>query len=45
LREGWFGAEIPNELGSGRAGGALRRRTSIEVPVLIDGAVQIFDRL
>ena len=39
-----FATEIPHELGSGRAGGAFKAANPrIEVPVLIDGAVQIFE--
>jgi len=39
-----FATEIPNELGSGRAGGAFKAANPrIEVPVLIDGSVQIFE--
>ena len=39
-----FAAEIPHELGSGRAGGAFKAANPrIEVPVLIDGEVRIFE--
>ena len=39
-----FTAEIPHELGSGRAGGAFKAANPrIEVPVLIDGPVRIFE--
>jgi RNA polymerase-associated protein len=39
-----FAVETPAELGSGRSGGAFREANPrIEVPVLIDGAVRIFD--
>ena len=39
-----FTAEIPPEMGSGRAGGAFKAANPrIEVPVLIDGPIVIFD--
>ena len=39
-----FTAEIPQELGSGRAGGAFKAANPrIEVPVLIDREVRIFE--
>ena len=39
-----FTAEIPPDLGSGHAGGAFREANPrIEVPVLVDGTVRIFD--
>lgn len=39
-----FTTEIPNELGSGRAGGAFKAANPrIEVPLLIDGSMQIFE--
>ena len=39
-----FTAEIPGELGSGRAGGAFKAANPrIEVPVLIDGPVRLFE--
>ena len=39
-----FTTEIPPELGSGRAGGAFKAANPrIEVPVLIDGSVRIFE--
>jgi len=39
-----FATEIPHELGSGRAGGTFKAANPrIEVPVLIDDSVQIFE--
>ena len=39
-----FTCEIPDELGSGRAGGAFKAANPrIEVPVLIDGSTRIFE--
>ena len=39
-----FATEIPHELGSGRAGGTIKAANPrIEVPVLIDDSVQIFE--